>query len=68
MSRYRATDEQLDREIAVVRTLVRVRYRRAMADLRELDQALRELKQERRRRQVVLEPIAAPAEEAAATA
>ncbi len=68
MSRYRATDEQLDREIAAVRTLVRVRYRRAMADLRELDQALRELKQERRRRQVVLEPVAVSPEEAAAVA
>ncbi len=52
MSPFRASDEQLDREIIAVEGLVRVRLRRASDDLKELDAALRELRRERRRREL----------------
>jgi hypothetical protein len=68
MGGFRATDEQLEREIRAVRALVRVRHRRAVADLRELDQVLRDLQQERRRRQATSIPAAEAPAEAAATA
>jgi hypothetical protein len=48
---YRGSDETLDREIAAVEQLVRVRLRRASDDLRDLETTLRELRRERRRRQ-----------------
>jgi len=50
MTPYRATDEQLDREIAAVEQIARVRLRRATAELRDLDRDLRELRKERARR------------------
>ena len=56
MSPYRGSDDQLDREIATVRGLVRVRLRRANDDLRELEVALDELRRERRRRQQLAVP------------
>ena len=52
MSAFRGSDEDLDHEIAAVQTLVRVRLRRATADLRELETALTDLRRERRRRQL----------------
>ena len=53
MSGFRGSDDDLEREIAAVQRLVRVRLRRANDDLRELEIALRELRRERRRRQLV---------------
>jgi hypothetical protein len=50
MTPYRATDEQIDREIAALERIARVRLRRASAELRELDRDLRELRRERARR------------------
>jgi len=50
MSPYRATDEQLDREITALERIGRVRLRRASAELNEIDRELRELRRERARR------------------
>jgi len=50
MTPYRATDEQLDREIEALERVAKVRLRRASAELRELDRDLRELRRERARR------------------
>jgi len=50
MAPYRATDEQLEREIAALERISRVRLRRASAELREIDTDLRELRKERARR------------------
>jgi septal ring factor EnvC (AmiA/AmiB activator) len=56
MSGFRGSDESLDREIAAVETIARVRLRRASAELRELARDLRELKRERARRRAEAEP------------
>jgi hypothetical protein len=50
MTGFRGTDEQLDREIAAVERIARIRLRRASADLRELERDLRILRKERARR------------------
>jgi len=50
MSPYRATDEQIDREIATLERMGRVRLRRATAELNDIDRELRELRRERARR------------------
>ena len=50
MSSYRATDEQLDREISTLERIARVRLRRASSELNEIDKDLRELRKERARR------------------
>lgn len=50
MSRFRGSDEQLDREIATLERIARLRVRRAAVELRELDRDLRELRRERSRR------------------
>jgi hypothetical protein len=50
MTGFRGTDEQLDREIAAIEGIARVRVRRVAAELRELERDLRELKRERARR------------------
>ena len=50
MTPYRATDEQLDREISTLERIGRVRLRRASAELHEIDKELRELRRERARR------------------
>jgi hypothetical protein len=52
MTGFRGTDEQLDREIAAIEGIARVRVRRVAAELRELEGDLRELKRERARRRV----------------
>lgn len=52
MSPFRGPDEDLEREIAAVQRLVRVRLRRATDDLRELESALGELRRELRRRRL----------------
>jgi len=62
MTPYRATDEQLDREISALERIARIRLRRASAELNDIDRDLRELRREKARR-------AAPAAEmVAATA
>ncbi len=50
MSRYRGSDEAIDREIATLERIARVRLRRAAAEMQELEGDLRELKRERARR------------------
>jgi len=50
MSPFRGSDESLDREIAAVESIARIRLRRSAAELRELARDLRELKRERARR------------------
>ena len=50
MTPYRATDEQLDREIATLERIARIRLRRATSEINELDRELRELRRERARR------------------
>jgi hypothetical protein len=69
MSPYRATDEQLDREIATLETIARTRLRRASAELNDLDKDLRELRRERARRaaraaEMIASEVPAPAETA----
>ena len=58
MSRYRATDEQIDREIAALERIARIRLRRATAELNGIDRDLRELKRERARRRARVEATA----------
>jgi hypothetical protein len=53
MSRFRGSDEALEREIAALRGMTRVRLDRANADLRELATALDELRRELRRRRAL---------------
>ncbi len=50
MAPFRGNDEQLDREIATLEGIARVRVRRASGELRDLDRDLRDLKRERARR------------------
>lgn len=50
MSPYRGTDDQIDREIATLEKIARVRLRRAAAELNDIDRDLRELRKERSRR------------------
>jgi hypothetical protein len=47
---FRGSDETLDREIATLETITRVRLRRVAREMREMDRDLRELKRERARR------------------
>ncbi|HTT72955.1 MAG TPA: hypothetical protein VMG99_02220 [Thermoplasmata archaeon] len=50
MSGFRGSDDLLDREIAAIERIARVRVRRVAAELKEFDRDLRELKRERARR------------------
>ncbi|MGP8071922.1 MAG: hypothetical protein ACLPZM_02195 [Thermoplasmata archaeon] len=50
MTGFRGSDDQLDREIAAIEGIARIRMRRAAAELRDLERDLRELKRERARR------------------
>jgi hypothetical protein len=50
MTGFRGSDEQLDREIAAIEGIAKVRVRRVATELRELERDLRELKRERARR------------------
>jgi len=66
MSRFRASDEALEREITELERIARLRVRRAASEMQDLDRDLRELKRERaRRRAEALEatPATAPVEE-----
>ena len=61
MSRFRATDEALEREIGELERIARLRVRRAAAQMQELERDLRELRRERaRRRASALETAAVP--------
>ncbi|HTP54163.1 MAG TPA: hypothetical protein VML94_04250 [Thermoplasmata archaeon] len=58
MKRFRGSDETLDREIAQVERIARLRLARAAAEMRALERDLRELRRERaRRRGAVAEPM-----------
>jgi hypothetical protein len=68
MSRYRATDEQLDREIDALERIARIRLRRAAAEMNDIDKDLRDLRKERARRRAeaaATAETATPAEELA---
>jgi hypothetical protein len=62
MTGFRGSDERLDREIAAIERMARLRVRRVAAELQELERDLRELKRERaRRRSPAVEGAAEPA-------
>ena len=66
MTRFRASDEQLDREIAALERIALVRLGRATRELREIEKDLRELKKEKARRVAEVEqPVVAAADEPA---
>jgi hypothetical protein len=50
MSSFRGSDETLEREIAAIEQIAKVRVRRVSAELRELERDLRDLRRERARR------------------
>ncbi len=50
MARFRGTDQAIEREIAALEGIARVRLRRTVEEMRELERDLRELKKERARR------------------
>ncbi|HEV2449561.1 MAG TPA: hypothetical protein VGU43_04015 [Thermoplasmata archaeon] len=50
MASFRASDEQLDREIEVTERIAKLRLRRYISELRSLESDLRELRKERARR------------------
>ena len=61
MSGFRGSDERLDREIAQLERIARLRLARAAAEMRELERDLRELRRERgRRRAASTEEATAP--------
>jgi len=63
MGGFRGSDDSLDREIATLEAIARLRVRRAAAELRDLDRDLRDLRAERARRRqridVPVDPVAA---------
>lgn len=50
MTGFRGSDEQLEREIAAIEGMARVRVRRTAAELLDLERDLRGLRRERARR------------------
>jgi hypothetical protein len=50
MSGFRGSDETLDREIAALEGIARLRLRRAAREMQDLDKDLRDLRRERARR------------------
>ena len=50
MNGFRGSDETLDREIAAIERIARLRVRRTAAELKDLERDLRTLKRERARR------------------
>lgn len=50
MSPFRGSDDSLDREIATLERIAKVRLRRTSAEFRELERDLRELRREKVRR------------------
>ena len=65
MSRYRASDDALDREIATLETISRVRLRRYAREMRELDRDLSEMRRERARRRASAGELESETERAA---
>lgn len=57
MSSFRGSDEALEREIAAIEGIAKVRVRRVSAELRDLERALSELRRERARRRVPVEAL-----------
>lgn len=53
MTRFRASDERLDREIETLEIMARTRLRRAAADIRGIERDLADLRRERTRRRAV---------------
>jgi hypothetical protein len=68
MAEFRGSDESLDREIAAVEAIVRVRLRRYAREMRELDRDLAELRRIRARRRAMSEIPVATASAASASA
>ncbi len=64
--RFRGSDEQLDREIAALETIARLRLRRVTQDLSDLERDLRELRRERFRRRTTASPTVPGAADPAA--
>ena len=61
MSRFRGSDEALDREIVATERVAQLRVRRASAELRELARDLSELRRERARRRAASDFLAVEA-------
>jgi hypothetical protein len=60
MAGFRGSDEELEREIATLERIGRVRLRRATLALREVELDLKELRREKLRRKALAEvPVAA---------
>jgi hypothetical protein len=55
MPGYRASDEQVDREVETLERIARMRLRRYAQEMRELDRDLSELRKERARRRASAE-------------
>jgi hypothetical protein len=55
MAPFRASDEQVDREIDTLERIARMRLRRYAGEMRELDRDLSELRRERARRRASAE-------------
>jgi hypothetical protein len=69
MTGFRGSDESLDREIAAIERMGRLRVRRVAAELHDLEKELRELRRERARRRAMVEvSLPVPAPESAAPA
>ncbi len=68
MATFRGDDEVLDREIATLQEIARIRLRRATRELNELDRELRALKAERARRRARSMVATSPIEPATETA
>ncbi|HEV8050758.1 MAG TPA: hypothetical protein VGP88_09235 [Thermoplasmata archaeon] len=67
MAAFRGSDETVDREIATLEAIARMRLRRYAAEMRDLDRDLTELRKERARRRAGVEvPVRAAAETASA--
>ena len=55
MAPFRGSDERLDREIATLESIARLRVRRAACELKDVDRDLTELRRERARRRAAVE-------------
>jgi hypothetical protein len=67
MPGYRASDEQVDREVETLERIARMRLRRYAQEMRELDRDLSELRKERARRRASAEvPASTPSVESTA--
>ncbi len=62
MTSFRASDDSLDREIATLEAISRVRLRRYAREMRDLDRDLREMRRERARRRAAAGELASEAE------